>query len=601
MKTSARSCHACGRLIAGGRPILVGSMAALAILFYSPNSLCAEEPAAAGTSTSSIRLNTVGYLPTSSKQATIQGQCDKFMVREALTGHVVLHGAVAPVGTSEDSDDQLFVADFTDLREPGSYKVEVPGVGISSSFRIEDEVYDWPFYTCVRAMYLWRCGSEVKGNFAGDTFRHAACHMNDAYLDYAVSAAGNLKDGVGGWHDAGDYNKYVVNAAFTLGMMMQAWEHFQDRLGPLSLDLPESNNTVPDYLDEIQWELDWMLKMQADDGSVFHKLSTLKFGGYVLPEEESEQRYLSPWGSAATADFVAVMAQAARIFKPYDAEFAARCLAAAEKSYQFLKAHPEDHRPNQSAFSTGPYDTGDDDDRLWAAAELWVSTGQQEYLRDLERRIQTLEDKANAVDADWDWQNMKNLGLFTYILSSRSGRNPALIARVRQATLNTADEIVAKAKQHPYGRPLSAYYWGCNGTVARVAMNLNVADRLTSDPKYRDAMVDALNYLFGRNPFGRSFVTGLGHHPPSHPHDRRSIGDKVKAPWPGYLVGGGWPGPNDWHDDQEDYRTNEVAINWNGSLIYALAAFVQPASFDKSVAEARPSADKTPNVNIGSD
>jgi endoglucanase len=114
-------------------------------------------------------------------------------------------------------------------------------------------------------------------------------------------------------------------------------------------------------------------------------------------------------------------------------------------------------------------------------------------------------------------------------------------------------------------------------------MNLNVAYRLTGDERYRATMLDAINYLFGRNPFGRSFVTGLGNKPPMFPHDRRSGGDKVVVPWPGYLVGGTWPTANDWFDDQENYQTNEIAINWNGALIYALSAFVEPQNFDASI------------------
>ena len=154
--------------------------------------------------------------------------------------------------------------------------------------------------------------------------------------------------------------------------------------------------------------------------------------------------------------------------------------------------------------------------------------------------------------------------------------------------IRVADGIVEKAERHPFGRPLGAtYYWGCNGTVVRQAMNLHVADLLAGDKKYEAAMLDAINHVLGRNPHGRSYVTGLGYRPPMFPHDRRSGGDKVEAPWPGYLVGGPWPTAKDWHDDQDDFRTNEIAINWNGALIYALAAFVEPRDFDASVAAAK--------------
>ena len=125
-------------------------------------------------------------------------------------------------------------------------------------------------------------------------------------------------------------------------------------------------------------------------------------------------------------------------------------------------------------------------------------------------------------------------------------------------------------------------------------MNLHVAHRLTGKAEYRSAMLEAINHVFGRNLFGRSYVTGLGHRPPLFPHDRRSGSDDVVPPWPGYLVGGPWPKPTDWYDAQEDYKTNEIAINWNGALIYALAAFVEPESFDASIAAAKRATNDSP-------
>ena len=195
--------------------------------------------------------------------------------------------------------------------------------------------------------------------------------------------------------------------------------------------------------------------------------------------------------------------------------------------------------------------------------------------------------------------------MFTYILSKRSGRADALVDAARHSLSLAVSRTVETASKHPYRRPLgSKYYWGSNGMIARQAMNLNATIRnnavventvelqSTSAVPYRATMLDGLNYLFGRNPFGRSFVTGLGHNPPQNLHDRRSVADNVKQPWPGYLVGGPWPNATDWHDDQDDFKTNEIAINWNGALIYALAAFVEPATFDECVANAKRAAKK---------
>jgi endoglucanase len=600
-----------GRRVLPSRPVRF-VVAGLLILTGRGPAWSAESPATGESAEAAIRLNTIGYAPDASKVATIAGGGDEFLIRDAKTGAEQLRGRVVAMEPGDAAERTLRFADFSALDREGDYRIEILGRDASANFRIAHDIYNWPFYCAARAMYLWRCGIEVTGEFDGEIFHHEACHLEDAHLDHVGGPAGHRRNGTGGWHDAGDYNKYTVNGAFTAGMMLKAWEHFGDRLAPLKLDIPESGNDVPDVLDEARWEIDWLLKMQADDGRVYHKLSTLKFGDFMLPDAEKAPRYFSPWGSAATADFVAMMAQGARVFQRMDEEFAQRCLAAAKKSYGFLQDHPEDHRPDQSAFSTGPYDAADADDRLWAAAELWETTGEARYCRDFEQRVLTWKGgaprerrtphEANAaagdggaqpattqshplVDADWDWANVRNLGLFTYLLSERSDRNPRVVARVRRDALRVADEIVAAARRHPYGRPLgSRHYWGCNGTVARQTMNLHVAYRLTGEPRYRGAMLEAISHLFGRNPFGRSYVTGLGRRPPMFPHDRRSGGDDVAAPWPGYLVGGPWPKATDWYDDQEDYRTNETAINWNGALIYALAAFVEPRGFDASIA-----------------
>jgi endoglucanase len=316
-----------------------------------------------------------------------------------------------------------------------------------------------------------------------------------------------------------------------------------------------------------------LLTVQADDGSVYHKLSAKNFCGFILPEREREPRYFSPSGTAAAADFVATTAMASRHFAPFDKAYADQCLAAAHKSFAYLQAHPNDIHPDQKEFKTGGYDSPDADDRLWAAAELWEATGDAQVLNDLENLLQ--HGRNASADADWDWANLKNLGLLTYLFSKRPGRDASLMHNVRGSLISAADGIVATAKKHGYARPLGTnYYWGCNGSVARQTLVLQAAARLTGDNKYRDTGLDALNHLLGRNYHGRSYVTGLGHQPPLHPHDRRSIADDVANPWPGYLVGGPQPNAKGWHDDQEDYRSNEIAINWNAALIYALAGYL---------------------------
>lgn len=518
-----------------------------------------------------IRLDSVGYLPDAPKLATLAGPATEFKVVRADDGAAVFTGVPTEPKPNPDTQESLRVADFSGLREPGEYRLVAAGLGESAPFAIQADVYADPFRLVTRAMYLWRCGTAVRGEHQGAVFAHGACHTNDALLDL-VGQPGVRKSSTGGWHDAGDYNKYVVNAGVTVGAMLRAWEDFGPVMKQVSLGLPQGGGSLPEFLAEVKWELDWLLTMQAEDGRIYHKVSTPNFGPMIAPDREETPRYFSPWSTAATADFVAMLAQAARVFRAFDPGYADRCLTAARRSYAVLQESPDNIRADLTGFRTGAYQTRDEDDRLWAAAELWETTGDAEALADLERHIRATDTR---VDQDFDWGSVANLGRFTYLASRRDGRDSTLLTNLRESLLRIADSIVRTAQEHGYARPLgNRYYWGCNGGVARQSLILHAAYRLSAREVYREAALDALHHLFGRNVHGRSFVTGLGFQPPLHPHDRSSEGDTVVAPWPGYLVGGANPKATDWKDETGDYRTNEIAINWNGALIYALAAFL---------------------------
>jgi len=519
---------------------------------------------------SRIRLNSLGFLPDSDKLATIAASCTRFQLA-GENGEVVLEGTTTQKYDA-DTSEQVWIADFSSVKAEGTYCLVIQGVGKSVNFKIARNVYNEAYKTAMLGMYLMRCGTSVSATYNGTTFSHAACHTNDAYTDY-INNQHMIKDGKKGWHDAGDYNKYVVNAGVTVGAMFMAWEQFEDRIKSMQLIMPESSNSMPDFLDEMKWEIDWLFTMQYLDGSgkVSHKLTTKDFGDFIPPENETAERYYTPWGSAATADFVAMMAMASRIFRPYDAEYANKCIEAAKVSYACLKANPGNVKPNQSGFSTGGYDSDDTDDRLWAAAEMWETLGESSYLSDFE----TIASKqSKKIDIDFDWANVKNLGMYTYLLSERTGKNQSLYNTIRTELISAADSAVGTRNSHGYGRPLgTSYYWGCNGSVARQTMLLQIANKISPKEEYINTALDAIGHLFGRNYYGRSYVTGLGVNPPMKPHDRRSGGDNIVEPWPGCLVGGGHTSKG-WKDDQDDYETNEIAINWSGAFIYALAGFV---------------------------
>jgi endoglucanase len=290
-----------------------------------------------------------------------------------------------------------------------------------------------------------------------------------------------------------------------------------------------------------------------------------------MPEDENDKRYFTDWSSAATADFVAMTAMSARCFKPYDANYAQTCLDAAVKSYEFLVKNRDNKMADLRPFRTGSYPTNDQDDRMWAAVELWETTGEPNYLRAFEWGASAFDDK---IDLYWDWGSVKNLAMFRYLLSEREGKRDAIVEDAKRDLLTVADVLVSKRNKDVYGRCLGdEYRWGSNGTVAREVLTLQVANKVSPKEEYIDTALDSISHLFGRNYYCRSYVTGLGHNPPMNPHDRRSSADSVREPWPGYVVGGGH-NATDWQDIQADARTNEIAINWQAALVYALAGFV---------------------------
>ncbi|MCX7820913.1 MAG: glycoside hydrolase family 9 protein [Brevinematales bacterium] len=522
---------------------------------------------------SRIRLNTIGFLTNAEKKASFAGSCSSFMIINGTnTNDVVYTGNNIKNVYNSDTKENLTILDFSDFKTEGEFSIYIEGVGLSPLFKIGGDIYNEPFKVCMMGMYLWRCGTNVSYTYNGITYSHGVCHKNDGNL-YYINSNNTTKDGTGGWHDAGDYNKYVVNAGVTVGVMFLAWEHFKDKLTNITLDIHEKNNSIPDYLDEIKWEIEWLLKMEYPDGTgrVSHKLSTLNFGGFIMPEAETQTRYFCPFSTAATADFVAMLAMAARIFAPYDANFTNKCITAAKRAYNYLKNNTNNIDPSDSAFSTGGYKTGDTDDRLWAASEMWVTLGDSEYLTDFETRA---NNEQNKIDIDFDWSSVKNIGMISYLFANRSGKNNSLVTSISNALISVANQIVSNRNKHGYGRPLGeSYYWGCNGSVARQVVILHSAYKLKQDEVYKETALDAISHLFGRNYYGRSFVTGLGYNPPQYPHDRTS--GATKKAWPGRLVGGGWPNANSWVDVEANYEVNEIAINWNAALIYALAWFLE--------------------------
>jgi endoglucanase len=546
--------------------------------------------ASAADPTTAVKVDQVGYLPAAPKIALVvsAAPASAFTIRQSADGKIVFSGKLSDAVRDSDSGDDVRTADFSSLHTTGSYYLDAEGVGRSWNFAIAPDVYRRAFYLTARSYYGQRCGIAVDLGPEFPGYKHEACHLNGAY--HESSGKTGAKATGKGWHDAGDYGRYVVNSGISTGTLLWTWELFGPRVRGIGLNLPESGNATPDLLNEIRWNLDWMLSMQDEDGGVWHKQTSERFCSFIMPEKDTLVSYVIGIGKApfksscATGDFAAVMAIAARVYKPFDKAYAQRCLTAAEKAWSWLGQNPDVTFGNPPGVSTGGYGDQDcGDERFWAAAELARTTHGAAYEQYFLDHYRTYRAELPS------WPNTGPLGLWTYWLGS--GPNKEAPQAIREQTLQAADQIVERSAKNGYRVSLktSDYIWGSNGVAANYGLLLLVANAMKPDMRYTQAAVDDLHYLLGRNTFSLSWVTRLGANPFRHPHHRPSGADNNEEPWPGLLSGGpnharqdaamkslpDLPPAKMYLDKQESYATNEVAINWNAPLVFLLAGVLE--------------------------
>ena len=567
----------------------IGAAAAVSAL---PQPLCAlaEAPLSATYTAPPILLNQLGYLPNHAKLATIlvanfPAQTPPTTFRVHSHDHSIAFEAKLSTPTLDAaSGDTTAQADFSTFTTSGTYQLEVANT-LSDPFTISPAVYANALRLTTRGYTGQRCGCAVD---LGNSYKHPACHLEGAFDP--TSGRTGVVPNAGGWHDAGDYGRYIVNSGITTATLLWAWELYPDALHNLSLDIPESSHTLPNFLAEIKWNLNWMLSLQDPaDGGVWHKQTSLHFCAFIMPQDDHLPSQIIGTGAepykstCAAADLAAVMAIAARCYHPFDPAFAARCLAAARAAWIWAHQHPNVAFTNPPTVSTGNYGDPDcTDELLWASAELFRTTHEPQYESAALESIAPLLPNLKIIAPSWN--NVASLGLWTYALATSNSTTTA----IQQATQLAATELIARTRTSGYGTSLSLadYHWGSNSNAGNQSLLLLIANHFQTDHATVDAALSNLHYLLGRNCFGVSWVTQLGHRPFQHPHHRPSAADNIAAPWPGLLSGGPNAHGGDaiadalpkappmrmWLDDQRAYSMNEIAINWNAPLVFLLAA-----------------------------
>lgn len=542
-----------------------------------------------------IALNQVGYLTEAEKKAVLT-KGSSFWVIQIVNGEekTILEKEAVAFGLDESSQDEVSIADFSEVKEPGIYIIKDNAGDTSYQFEIGDKLYQPLQKDLLKALYFQRCGCALEEKHAG-VYTHACCHTGEAKLweNHDISKEVN-----GGWHDAGDFGRYISPAAVAVAHLLYAYmlfpESFQEEI-----NIPESGNGVPDILNECRYELEWMLKMQDEEGGAYHKLTSAMHADFMMPEEDKSQFYLFPVSSMATADYAASMALASRVYAAYDKTFADKMMDAAKKAWGWLEKHPEYIGfKNPENCNTGEYDdVCDKDERLWAAAEMFVATGEEKYKSALEELC-----KENLGKTDFGWTDVSGLASMAILTDIKKQTPVELRREFRDIILTEADRLTHISEESGYLVAMKPedYVWGSNMVVLNRGMLMVLACTLLKEDVaddrhkmqktiYENTALAQLHYLLGTNAVGYSYVTGYGENAYKNPHNRPTECDGIELPMPGWVSGGpsgipydetaiqnipqGTPPMKCYLDHVMCYSLNEITIYWNSPAVFVTAYF----------------------------
>lgn len=531
-----------------------------------------------------IHINQVGYKPGSQKYAMISSDepFSTTVTLENIDDSTSVELTVSNAAKDPYSGDYLLTVDFSQVQTKGRYRLLCKDCEPSPVFEIGDHVYANAARDLFRMFYFMRCGCSLLEKHAG-IYKHSCCHSGRVlrYTDGVM-----LPPIIGGWHDAGDYGRYTSPGAVAAAHLMYAYELFPTKCP--SLSIPESGNGTPDVLNECRYELEWLLKMQFEDGSASHKLTSERHAGFMMPEEDKSQFVLYMTSTMATADFAAVMALGARLFRRFDASFADRMQSAALRARDYLYSHPEMIGfTNPPGCGTGGYgDRSDTDERMWAFAEIYRLT---KDARDLEMLTSLASVESGKTCLGWG--QVGGLAGLCILFAPTDTFPEELCLSFRRAFLAQADRLrtIARSNSFRLAMPLDAFGWGSNMVVMDHAATLIVATLLSGKAEYASLAEDNVHYLLGRNPLDRSYITGHGSNPFKNPHNRPTASDGIDEPFPGLVSGGpnahlmdaacreliaeGTPPLRCHADVVGSYSTNEIAIYWNSVTALVFAYF----------------------------
>jgi endoglucanase len=571
-----------------------------------------------------LSYNQYGYPSGAPKIASIQKDAPgpyTWVLKDVLAGSTIAQGTTLPPIKDSFTGDIIHRADFSNIQRPGTYIISIDEKS-SAPFRIGNDIYAQLRRDALHFFYLMRSGIELNEAFAGKTWARKPGHLSDADIRaFAGTDAQGTKwqgypfriDGSGGWYDAGDFGKYVVNGGISVWTLQNAYERFPSYFSDGDQNIPEQRNGIPDILDECRWELEFMLRMQIPEGfdlsgMAFHKLHDRTWSGVpaklpIYMNNNNDMQDGAAWGrfvfepsTAATLNLAATAAQAARLWKPYDKNFANRCLESAERAWKAACKHPDLLAGNVPGEGGGNYDdTNVLDEFYWAACELFVTTGKAEYETYLRSSIYftTFQGLHDQSASSMTWTDTAALGSIT-LLTAETSLPEAEKKRIRELIIQTAVQYEALQAVNGYAIPMgiSGFVWGSNSVVLNNAIIMALAYDFTGNKTHLFAVSRSMDYILGNNGLKKSFISGYGPSALSHPHHRVWANDPAHGyppPPPGALAGGpnaqiqdpvaeahhliSRPIPFRYVDEIGSFATNEVAINWNAPLLW-VASFL---------------------------
>ncbi len=548
-----------------GRPLAVGESVEIRSkgTAYWPGNVAVKTSWTGTGLNPAIHVNQIGYAPALPKVARAGlflgslGEMDIAAGDFALVtpkGEKVWTGKLAPAkedGWADGSYQKVLLADFTDFKTPGEYMIEIPGLGRSAPFRIHEDAVAYAARAYALGIYHQLCGGTNELPFT--RFTHPACHTGPAEIPtmdprfettnkhIQSMSSGKMAnvdaslfpivhrdpvDVSGGFHDAGDYSKYMNSACVQIHHFAFASDCLpgdkSDNLG-----IPESGDGIPDSLQMAKWEADFVAKMQDDDGGFYFLVypRNRKYEDNVLPQD-GDQQVVFPKNMISSAEAVGALAEmgSSPSFRKYFPKDADRYMAAAKKGYEFLRKAVAAHGYEAAHQPVSHYGALFDhhDEMAYAAAAMFAATGDKSYENDLK---EWWPDPQGQASKRWGWWHLcESYGSAArvYAFAQLAGRpgggkeDPEYLKKMKQELIDAGNAQIGRAEVCAYGIPIPVeskrfraigWFWAMDSAFDVVPAAL--LDESVKEKAIK-TLSDASGYEFGQNPSNRPFVTGTG-------------------------------------------------------------------------------------------